>query len=567
MISSKTRMAPVVLSIATLSISGCEPPRTADSPGGDQQISRRAGLEDSASSRPNILLVVADDMGWTDLGAFGSEIETPHIDQLAERGVQFTNFHTSVSCSPTRSMLLSGNDNHVAGLGNMGELLAENQVGEPGYEGHINERVATLAEVMSTGGYHTYMAGKWHLGHKPDLWPSARGFDRSLALLNGGASHWNDMTAEQEYETPAEYTMDGKKLDELPDDFYSTRSYTDFIIQAIRENLDDGRPFLAYLSPTSPHDPVHVPEPWLSMHRGQYDEGYEALKERRAEAAREAGLVSPNSRTPDRHPLIKPWDSLSEDQKAVEARGMEVYAGMVSNLDYHIGRVFDFLKDAGAFENTIVLFMSDNGANPWYSVDYPHNHDGVWIGTFDNSLDNIGHPGSHYAYGIGFASASEGPLARFKMTVSEGGTRGPLLIAGPGITRGKRTDAFAYVWDVMPTILDLAEVDHPGQMRGRPVEAMRGKSMASLLEGSADRIYDDDELIAAEMGGGRWVRQGDFKAVSVPPRYGDGEWHLYDISADPGETTDLSKEQPGLLEKLTAAWDDYAAEVGVVLPE
>ncbi|MBW2415672.1 MAG: sulfatase-like hydrolase/transferase, partial [Deltaproteobacteria bacterium] len=242
--------------------------------------------------RPNFLLVVADDMGWADLGSFGSEIDTPNIDALARSGVMFTDFHVSMSCSPTRSMLLSGTDNHIAGLGNMGETIAPEQRGKPGYEGYLNERVVSLAEALRAGGYHTYMAGKWHLGHEPDQYPHARGFERSFSMLFGGASFWSDMVGVLAgFQEVAEYVLDDEKLDALPADFYATRSYTDFLIDAIRQDRGDGKPFLAYLAFTTPHDPLHVPEPWRSMYRGDYGKGYEVLKAERVARAKQLELV------------------------------------------------------------------------------------------------------------------------------------------------------------------------------------------------------------------------------------------------------------------------------------
>jgi arylsulfatase len=524
-----------------------------------------------AKERPNILLVVADDMGWTDLGSFGSEIETPNLDTLAERGVTFTDFHVSVSCSPTRAMLFSGTDNHIAGLGNMGEMIAPEQRGKPGYEGHLNDRVVSLAEVLRAGGYHTYMAGKWHLGKEPEYWPHGRGFERSFSMLFGGASYWSDMFGLLAvHEEIADYVLDDKKLDALPGDFYATRSYTDFLIDAIRSNRGDGKPFLAYLAFTVPHDPMHVPEPWLNKYRGNYDDGYEALKAQRAAAAKRKGLIPDSAPMPERyHPelyeWVTAWDSLTEEQQALEARGMEVYAGMVNNMDYHFGRIVKFLKDIGEYDNTIVIFFSDNGANPWYSEDYPGNRGSKWFAQFDNSIDNIGHPMSHYAYGMGWGSASAGPLDLFKMTVAEGGIRSPLLIQGPGVKGGRLVDAFAYVWDIMPTILELAGVQHPEKYRGRQVEKMRGKSLKGVLTGSTNAVYGADEFVGGEMQNGKWMRQGDFKAVSVSPPYGTGTWHLYNLADDPGETRDLSKKHPEILKKLRAAWDRYAKDVGVVL--
>ena len=519
----------------------------------------------AADKKPNILLVVVDDRGWTDLGSFGSEIETPNLDTLARQGVKFTDFHTSVSCSPTRSMLLSGTDNHLAGLGNMSEMLSPEQREKPGYEGYLNNRVVSLAEVLRDGGYDTYMAGKWHLGHKKENFPHARGFERSFSMLNGGSSYWSDMIGLVEQEKLVEYVLNGKRLAELPKDFYATRSYTDFLIDSIRENRGDGKPFFAYLAFTVPHDPLHVPEPWLSKYRGRYKDGYEVLKTKRATAAKQMGLVSASAKTPGRYQMLKAWDSLSKEQQTLESRGMEVYAGMVSNMDYNFGRVVKFLKDIGEYENTIVIFLSDNGPNPWESEDYPDNRGSKWFAQFDNSLDNIGHPMSHYAYGMGWGSACAGPLDLFKMTVGEGGIRSPMLIAGPGFKGDRQVDAFAYVWDVMPTILELAGIPHPKKYQGRQVERMRGKSLKGVLTGSTKAVYDANDFVGGEMLNGKWMRQGDFKAVSVAPPYGSGNWQLYNVVDDPGETRDLARDRPGTLKKLQTAWDRYAKDVGVVL--
>ncbi len=524
----------------------------------------------STVKKPNILLVVADDMGWTDLGCFGSEIKTPHLDALSKRCVKFTSFYTSVSCSPTRSMLLTGTDNHIAGMGNMGELIKPEQKGKPGYEGHLNKNVVTLAEVLRDNGYHTYMAGKWHLGHAPDQYPCARGFERSFSMLFGGASYWSDMigllAGKEEF---VKYVMDDKVLDELPDDFYATRSYTDFLMDAIRENRSDGKPFFAYLAFTTPHDPMHVPEPWLSRYRGNYDKGYEVLKTKRIEGTKKLGLIPKNAPSPERHEKVKAWDSLSKEQQALESRSMEIYAGMVSNMDYHYGRIEKFLKDIGEYDNTIVIFISDNGPNPWYSEDYPGNRGSQWFAQFDNSIDNLGKPMSHYAYGMGWCSASSGPLSLFKMTVGEGGIRLPMIVNDPRIEGGQCVDTFTYVWDIMPTVLNSAGIKHPKQYKGRPVAPMRGRALQDVLTGIKKRTYDENEYICGgEMGGlGAWARQGNYKAMVNAPPYGDNKWRLYNLAIDPGETRDLAKEHPKILKHLQAAWGRYAKDVGVVLPQ
>ncbi len=521
---------------------------------------------EAAERRPNFLLVMADDMGWTDIGSFGSEISTPNLDALATRGVKFTDFHVSVSCSPTRSMLLSGIDNHIAGLGNMGEMIAPEQVGKPGYEGYLNNRVVALQEVLRGGGYHTYMAGKWHLGHRPGRYPYDRGFERSFSLLFGGASYWRDMIGMMaEVEEVAAYVMDDTQLESLPNDFYATRSYADFLIDGIRSNRGDSRPFFAYLAFTAPHDPMHVPEPWLSMYRGDYDDGYEVLKERRAERARQLGVVSDDARTPARYTTVDAWDTLSKEHQELNARAMEVYAGMVTNMDYHFGRVVSFLQDIGEYENTVIVFLSDNGPNPWFSDDYPGNRGSKFMAQFDNSRENLGHPMSHYAYGTGWSSASAGPLDLFKMTVGEGGIRSPLLIEGPGVKGGRQVDAFAYVTDLMPTIIEMAGIEHPRTFLGRDVERMSGRSITGVLSGAQSEVYGDDEFIGGEMQNGKWMRQGDFKAASVAPPFGPGRWALYNVAEDPGETQDLAREQPQTLDRLIKAWDRYADNVGVVL--
>lgn len=522
-------------------------------------------------SSPNILLIMADDMGFTDIGSFGAEFDTKNLDSLAAQGMRFTDFHTSVSCSPTRSMLLTGTDNHIAGLGNMGELLTPNQKDKPGYEGHLNDSVVTLAEVLRQGGYNTYMAGKWHLGHEPDQVPYARGFDRSFTMLDGGASHWDDMTGLQiEIKNgSADYYLDDKKLDKLPGNFYSSRSYADFLINAIRQGRDGGKPFFAYFAPTSAHDPVHVPEPWLSKYRGQYDEGYEVLKAKRIASAKQLGVVNEAAVSPDMNFKTRAWDSLNADEQALEARTMEAYAGMIDAMDYHIGRIFSFLKDIGEYDNTIIIFTSDNGANPLTAAQYPGNQDSEWMASFDNSLDNIGHKGSFVGIGLGWAQASDGPLDYFKLTTGEGGIRTPLIIAGPGVLKGTINSSFSYVTDITPTLLEYAGIKHPDSYQGRPVEPMRGKSLVPMASGKSNAVYGEGEYVGAEMAGDKWIRKGDFKAVFVKSTglgFGPGEWQVYNVSMDPGETQDLAESMPELLGELTSAWDEYASDVGVVPP-
>jgi arylsulfatase len=516
--------------------------------------------------RPNFLLVVVDDMGYTDLGSFGSEIETPNIDALAATGVRFTDFHVSVSCSPTRSMLLSGTDNHLAGMGTMSEAIQPWQEGKPGYEMHINDRVVTLPELLRDGGYHTYRAGKWHLGHHKGNRPYDRGFEKTYSLMNGGASHFSDMNPLFESDVIT-YTKNGQQINTLPRDFFSSRSYADFLMDSIRKNRGDGKPFFAYLSFTAPHDPIQAPEPWRTKYKGQYADGYEALRKKRAESSKKAGVFAENVAATKRHALIKPWSSLTQEEKDSQEVQMEVYAGMVDNLDYHFGRVVQFLKDIGEYDNTVIILFSDNGSNPFVSEDYPGNRDSDFLQQFDNSVDNIGSSTSHIAYGMGWAQAGSGPLDLFKMAVGEGGIRSPLIVSGPEIKGdGGFNRNFSYVTDIMPTMLEMAKLDHPSQFKGIDVLPMRGHSITESLNNSKKPIYSADEYVGGEMFGGRWLRKGDHKAVLVPKPYGNDQWRLFNVVTDPGETNDLAKENPKLLKELQQAWDQYAEETGVVFP-
>jgi len=518
-----------------------------------------------SDKRPNFLIIVADDMGWTDLGCYGSEINTPNIDKLANSGVHFTDFHVSISCSPTRSMLLTGTDNHIAGLGTMSEFLTPGEPIQPGYEGHINDRVVSLAEVLLAGGYHTYLSGKWHLGHEPEQYPSARGFEQSFSMLYGGASYWSDKSGVlANVQEVAKYVEDDKEVHELPKDFYASRNYTDYLMNSIRSNKGDDKPFLAYLSYTAVHDPIQVPEPWLSQYKGLYDNGYGALKAQRAKSAKEIGIFPMDAKAQKLHPLTKSWESLSANEKALEAKAMEVYSGLLSNMDYHIGRVIEFLKDIDEYNNTVIIFLSDNGSNPWYSEDYPGNKDSEFMASFDNSIDNLGAPMSHYAYGMGWGSACSGPLDLFKAAVGEGGIRSPLIIAGPGVKGNRKIEAFAYVTDIMPTILEMAILTKPDEFNGRKVEKMLGRSITKVLSGEANRVYADSDIIAGEMMNGKWARLGDYKASFVPEPYGEARWKLYNLKNDPGETTDLSTDEPELLNKIVDGWKQYAHKVGVL---
>jgi arylsulfatase len=310
----------------------------------------------AAGSRPNVLIIVADDLGYTDLGVFGSEIHTPNLDRLAKTGTILTNYYSSPLCAPTRAMLLSGTDHHLAGEGLMGMAVDD----APGYEGYLNHRVVSLATRLQSAGYHTYMAGKWHLGNEEDQSPTARGFERSFTLLDGAATHFNDMGGG--LGTTAHYRDDGKLVQSLPQNFYSAVYYTDKMLEYLKSRAGDGRPFFAYLAYTTPHWPIQARDEDIDRYRGRYNEGYEVLRQRRWAGWKAAGMASKNAEMPNLPPSYKAWDSLSDKERAGSIRTMEVYAAMIERMDTEIGRVLDYLRSSGQLDNTLIMFQSDNGA-------------------------------------------------------------------------------------------------------------------------------------------------------------------------------------------------------------
>ncbi len=385
-----------------------------------------------AAGRPNILLIVADDLGYSDIGPFGSEIATPALDALAREGLVLTGFHVLPTCSPSRSVLLSGVDNHRAGLGTMGEMKTPEMEGNPGYAGYLNFEVAALPEVLKDAGYHTYMAGKWHLGSEEDTIPHARGFEETFILVPGGGSHWSDRLST----TPAAwnemtYRRNGKVVESLPDDFYSTKDYTDHLLEWIEKDHGDGKPFFAYLSYTAPHDPLHAPREYIDKYKGVYDEGWDALREARLERLKALGIVPEAARTYSRLPSVEAWDDLSAENRREYARDMEVYAAMIDYMDGQIARIVAHLKETGEYDNTLILFFSDNGANGTRLSAYPGQTE-EHVNSFDNSLENRGLPDSFVEPGPGWAQASMTPGRMFKAFTSEGGIRSPFLVKVPG---------------------------------------------------------------------------------------------------------------------------------------
>ncbi|MED7669798.1 arylsulfatase [Pseudomonas moraviensis subsp. stanleyae] len=524
-----------------------------------------AALAADALTKPNILLIVADDLGYSDLGSYGGEIHTPSLDQLAREGLQFTSLYAAPTCSITRSMLLSGTDNHLVGLGTMAEALRPFQRGKPGYEGYLNQRAWSVAELLQHGGYHTLMAGKWHLGLDADQGPDRRGFAQSFSLLEGGATHFKPQTVDPTKIEQVHYRENGQPV-QVPEDFYSTDFYTDKLIGYLHNVQQDGKPFFAYAAYTSPHWPLQAPQAYLDKYRGRFDEGYDSVRLSRIERMKKLGLLAADTQPAQPlpvNPKLPGWEQLSPEQRKVAARKMEIYAAMVDNLDANIGRLLDYLRQSGQYDNTLIVFMSDNGAaGENHAQFYPPGP------RTDNSLRNLGRAGSQIDYGLRWAEVSATPFHLFKGTTAEGGISVPAIIQLPkalrrqGIERG-----VARVDDLAPTFLEIAGIAVPDEAGKQPIT---GRSLMPMLAGEGSPHVAG--ALAGELFGNAYYREGDLKLLGMRPQAGMGDaaqpvqWQLFDVALDRGETTDLAATQPQTVERLKAAWMAYARRVGVVFP-
>ncbi len=520
----------------------------------------------TADTRPNILLIVADDMGYSDIGAFGSEIHTPNLDRLAAEGLVMTNFKVGPACSPTRGMLYSGTDNHRNGLGTMNGMASEEQLGQPGYEAYLNRRVVTFMTLLKDAGYHTYMAGKWQQGYSEGLFPLDRGFERAYWLMSGGANHFADPKGVFGDDNPIYYREDREVQEGFPENHYSAVTQTSKLIEYIDSNRDDGRPFFAMASYTTPHWPLQAPDEYIEKYNGVYDSGYGDIREARIERMRTLGILKPGATPATLHPAFSAWEDLSDEMQQREVRRMQVYAAMVDIMDENIGRLINHLKQEGLYDNTVILFFSDNGAE---------GNDPGMLGEagnfrledFDNSLDNIGRPGSFEIQGPGWAHVSNTPFSLHKGFPAEGGISTSFIASNPTLIPGGRTsDAFASVLDILPTFLELAETKHPGsEYDGREVFAPIGTSMLPLFRGESESVHPEDYVYAGELWNRRVVRQGNWKMTMTDEPWGSGGWALYNLDADIGEQNDLAGANPDKVVELAALWEAYQEANGVIV--
>lgn len=513
-------------------------------------------------ARPNIVLILIDDVGFSDLGAYGSEIATPNIDALAARGALFSNFHASPICAPSRAMLMTGADSHLAGVGNLPESVPLEHRGEPAYLGHLADDVVTVASRLQAAGYRTTMAGKWHLGHEePHMLPPAHGFDRSFALDASGADNWEKRPYLPIYDD-APWFEDGEPAD-LPEDFYSSKFIVDKTIEYLDEDKAGDRPFFSYLAFQANHIPVQAPREFVDKYIGVYDKGWHALRQSRFEGVVDRGLVPGNTALGPMPEGLKEWDALTGEEKEIRAMSMAVHAGMLEAMDHHVGRFVEHLKQTGDYDNTIFFVLSDNGPEPNDPLATPGFAQWLWWVGYSRDLDRLGEKGTFAFIGPEFANANGAPGSFFKLYAGEGGVRVPFIVAGEGVPAATR-HGFSFITDIAPTILDLAGISAGGEFKGEPVKEMTGRSLLPVLRGEAASPYSDEDAVGMEAAGNVALFRDGYKLMRNLPPYGDTEWYLYNLADDPGETKDLKDAEPERFALMMREYESYAASVGAL---
>ena len=510
-------------------------------------------------ARPNILLVLLDDAGFMDFGAYGSDTATPNIDELGQAGVMLSRYYTHPQCGPTRASLLTGQDNHVVGAGSLTEVLTDEMRALPAYSMRWQEDQKTIASRLKAAGYQTFVTGKWGIGDIGANLPHRFGFDRSWVLDSTGSSNYRAKSYLPLYKE-VKWFEDGERVS-LPEDFYSSRNIVDKMLEYVDE-ADPDRPFFGYLAFQAIHIPVQVPPEYIDKYDGVFDRGWDVMREERLQKAIELGLVPEGTRLSDKAHNSRSWDALGDEEKAYWSRVMQVNAGMMEAADFHLGRLLDHLQTQGQLDNTIVVVTSDNGPeyNTLGKTSPPASLavERAWMAIegWDVTYENLGQPGSMGAIGQEWASVSAAPFHLFKFNASEGGLRVPMVVSGPGIETLGFVGGRSQVADIAPTLLDAAGVAFtPDEFYGR--------SLMPMLTGQADEVYGEKDSFAFEVSGTAALYRENWKITKTPEPFGDGEWHLYDITTDPSETTDVAAQHPGVFQEMLNEYQSYANEVGV----
>lgn len=506
---------------------------------------------------PNIVLILVDDAGLMDFGAFGGEAHTPNIDRLASQGMMFTNMHASPTCAPSRAMLMTGSDSHLAGVANLPEMLPKSYQSIEGYEGVLNNRVQTIATRLKELEYNTYVAGKWHLGYDEFTLPNKRGFDRSFILSGSGADNYVQV-GYLPFKAEVQWFEDGAPTD-LPEDFYSSEYYVDQLIRFHEEEPNSSLPFFSYLPFQAVHAPLQAPEEFAAPYQSVYEAGWDAIREARFLKAKDMGIIPEGA---DMNPVFEAfqqWKDLSPEMQQEYTQDMAMLAGMLEAMDYHIGRYVTYLEEQGLAENTLFIVTSDNGPD---GADYQQVANSRWARQHGYHRNVDGQGGRRYYGGIGPESAAAlvGPFSFFKYYTGEGGLRVPLVMAGPGIPQGEVSGSFCFITDIAPTIYDIAGISTEANEGYVPI---MGQSMLPHILDSSTPVYAADEGLGMEAGVSAAYFLGDYKIVRNNIPLGDGKWRMYNLVTDPGETQDISSENLLMFQTMLSAYQAYAEEVGV----
>ncbi|MFB2121633.1 arylsulfatase [Parapedobacter sp. 2B3] len=497
------------------------------------------------TKRPNIIVILADDMGYSDIGCYGSEIETPNIDRLATEGIRFTQFYNSARCCPSRASLLTGMYPHNAGMGGM----TDTRLTLPAYQGYLNDACMTMGELFENAGYRTYFSGKWHVGDSSWCWPVNRGFEKSFALIGGATDYFDPYKGN--YSKPL-LVIDDKQYIPPSSNFYLTDAISAYAEKLIEDHLntDEEKPFLLYLSYTAPHWPLQALAEDIERYKATYAVGWDSIRLSRYERMMELGVINRNTKRSERYEEAPNWNSLSSSEQYQWAEKMAIYAAMIDRMDQGIGDILTCLDRWEVADNTIVVFLSDNGGCA---------EDVSLFGK--GKADALpGRPGSFVGYGNTWANVSNTPFRFFKSWMHEGGISTPFIMRYPNvISPGTMAYTPAHIIDVVPSLMEYGLVEHPDEYHGKQIRGIDGASLVPLIEGGSSipaRVYFWEHL------GFRAVRKGDWKVVSTFP---ENRWELYNMDVDRSEAVDLSSVFPEKVEELDSLYVDWA-ESSNVLP-
>ncbi len=499
---------------------------------------------DKKDTHPNIIVIMVDDMGYSDLGIYGSEIHTPHLDRLAQEGIRFREFYNNSISAPTRASLITGQYAHRAGIGYFNVNL-----GLPGYQGFLNKESLTFGEVLQTAGYSTFLSGKWHVGNDSIHWPTQRGFDRSYGFITGASNYYD--IGEYGSNDPVPLIKDNKRINLEPGK-YLTDAIMDNAMEFIEEESRNGKPFFLYVPFNAPHWPLQAPDEDIEKYRGKYSIGWDVVREKRIAKQKKSGIILPGQTIADRDEMVPLWENLTYEQKELWQKKMEVYAAMVDRMDQNVGRLIQKLQELEKYDNTVILFFSDNGSEGGFTSLYR---------KYRRNSGPIGTAGSWDYQEQPWAYVSNTPLRQYKDDFHEGGCCTSFIAWYPKkIKGGKLVKGTGHVIDIAPTLYELAKAKYPAEYKGHQTNELPGKSLLPVLYGEAGEV-DREEPLFWERAGNRAVRSGKWKMVSTYPTY---QWELYDLDHDKGETTDIAGKHPEIINSLSEQYFSWTKQNGVI---